>query len=112
MNSICSRGDLLPKPEYGGCYDSKVTHYSMAMQQMAHACNGPTHQVIQNVIVHLRPFEHLETRIICFLIIEYFWRYSSVTDSNCWILKKQTVSLDTQKIKDEPHHKFGTVIRN
>ena len=25
MNAICSRGDLLPKPEFGGCYDTKVS---------------------------------------------------------------------------------------
>ena len=25
MNTICSRGDLLKKPEGGGCYDTKVS---------------------------------------------------------------------------------------
>ena len=25
MNTICSRGDLLEKPEGGGCYDTKVS---------------------------------------------------------------------------------------
>ena len=25
MNAICSRGDLLPNPEFGGCYDTKVS---------------------------------------------------------------------------------------
>ena len=26
MNTICSRGDLLEKPEAGGCYDTKVNN--------------------------------------------------------------------------------------
>ena len=64
MNAICSRGDLLSKPEAGGCYDTKVTSdlyiylyalcvyvniqvtdYSMAMAMRAVVESGPTHQV-------------------------------------------------------------------
>ena len=26
METICSRGDLLERPEGGGCYDTKVNH--------------------------------------------------------------------------------------
>jgi hypothetical protein len=44
MNAICSRGDLESTPSLGGCYDTKVTDYEMAMQMTSLAISGPTYQ--------------------------------------------------------------------
>ncbi|XP_061822141.1 phospholipase B-like 1 isoform X2 [Nerophis lumbriciformis] len=52
--TICCRNDLRPRrPRPGGCYDTKVTDYQMALQLAAEAINGPT---IQG---GLRPFTWL-----------------------------------------------------
>ncbi|KAM9425887.1 phospholipase B-like 1 [Pholidichthys leucotaenia] len=43
--TICCRNDLRPRrPRPGGCYDTKVTDYQMALQLAAEAINGPTTQ--------------------------------------------------------------------
>ncbi|PWA21883.1 hypothetical protein CCH79_00015658 [Gambusia affinis] len=43
--TICCRNDLRPRrPRPGGCYDTKVTDYQMALQLTAEAVNGPTTQ--------------------------------------------------------------------
>ncbi|XP_034564189.1 phospholipase B-like 1 isoform X1 [Notolabrus celidotus] len=43
--TICCRNDLRPRrPRPGGCYDTKVTDYQMAVQLVAEAINGPTTQ--------------------------------------------------------------------
>ncbi|XP_044034726.1 phospholipase B-like 1 isoform X1 [Siniperca chuatsi] len=43
--TICCRNDLRPRrPRPGGCYDTKVTDYQMAVQLVAEAVNGPTTQ--------------------------------------------------------------------
>ncbi|XP_054455427.1 phospholipase B-like 1 [Anoplopoma fimbria] len=43
--TICCRNDLRPRrPRTGGCYDTKVTDYQMAVQLIAEAINGPTTQ--------------------------------------------------------------------
>ncbi|KAM4714944.1 phospholipase B-like 1 [Anableps anableps] len=43
--TICCRNDLRPRrPRPGGCYDTKVTDYQMALQLSAEAVNGPTTQ--------------------------------------------------------------------
>ncbi|XP_068162191.1 phospholipase B-like 1 [Antennarius striatus] len=43
--TICCRNDLRPRrPRPGGCYDSKVTDYQMAVQLVSEAINGPTTQ--------------------------------------------------------------------
>ncbi|XP_037611856.1 phospholipase B-like 1 isoform X1 [Sebastes umbrosus] len=43
--TICCRNDLRPRrPRPGGCYDTKVTDYRMAVQLVAEAINGPTTQ--------------------------------------------------------------------
>ncbi|KAK5880886.1 hypothetical protein CesoFtcFv8_021748 [Champsocephalus esox] len=43
--TICCRNDLRPRrPRPGGCYDTKVTDYQMAVQLAAEAVNGPTTQ--------------------------------------------------------------------
>uniref|UniRef100_A0A8C3AZ81 Phospholipase B-like n=1 Tax=Cyclopterus lumpus TaxID=8103 RepID=A0A8C3AZ81_CYCLU len=43
--TICCRNDLRPRrPQPGGCYDTKVTDYQMAVQLVAEAINGPTTQ--------------------------------------------------------------------
>uniref|UniRef100_A0A8C5GPD2 Phospholipase B-like n=1 Tax=Gouania willdenowi TaxID=441366 RepID=A0A8C5GPD2_GOUWI len=43
--TICCRNDLRQRrPTAGGCYDSKVTDYQMALQLAAEAINGPTTQ--------------------------------------------------------------------
>jgi hypothetical protein len=43
--TICSRFDLeLANPFAGGCYDSKATSYSMALQLVSESVNGPTTQ--------------------------------------------------------------------
>ncbi|KAF7649458.1 hypothetical protein LDENG_00141020 [Lucifuga dentata] len=43
--TICCRNDLRPRrPRPGGCYDTKVTDYQMALQLVAKAINGPTTQ--------------------------------------------------------------------
>ncbi|XP_029954719.1 phospholipase B-like 1 [Salarias fasciatus] len=43
--TICCRNDLRPRrPLPGGCYDTKVTDYQMALQLVAEAINGPTTQ--------------------------------------------------------------------
>ncbi|XP_015237849.1 PREDICTED: phospholipase B-like 1 [Cyprinodon variegatus] len=43
--TICCRNDLRPRrPRPGGCYDTKVTDYQMALQLSAEAINGPTTQ--------------------------------------------------------------------
>ncbi|AWP17364.1 putative phospholipase B-like 1 [Scophthalmus maximus] len=43
--TICCRNDLRPRrPHPGGCYDTKVTDYQMALQLVAEAINGPTTQ--------------------------------------------------------------------
>ena len=39
-NAICSRGDLAGSD--GGCYDTKVTDNTLAVQGRAYALNGPT----------------------------------------------------------------------
>lgn len=45
MNTICSRSDLEKHPTYfGGCTDTKVTSYEMALQLATLAVNGPTYQ--------------------------------------------------------------------
>lgn len=46
FNSICARGDLLIPSDRSpsGCYDTKVTDYSMARSLMADAISGPTYQ--------------------------------------------------------------------
>ncbi|XP_015778026.1 PREDICTED: phospholipase-B 81-like isoform X2 [Acropora digitifera] len=46
VNSICARGDLLIPSDSrpSGCYDTKVTDYSMATDLMADAISGPTYQ--------------------------------------------------------------------
>ncbi|EDQ90028.1 uncharacterized protein MONBRDRAFT_20946 [Monosiga brevicollis MX1] len=42
-NAICSRGDLeSDSPSPGGCYDTKVTTYSMALKLQSQVINGPT----------------------------------------------------------------------
>eukprot|EP00731_Ephydatia_muelleri_P001270 Em0001g1270a len=43
MKSICSRGDLQTKPSPGGCIDTKVTSYELALALTSWAQNGPTH---------------------------------------------------------------------
>jgi len=43
-NAICSRGDLRATPGLSGCYDSKVTSYSLFKTLSAEAINGPTYQ--------------------------------------------------------------------
>ncbi|XP_073229179.1 phospholipase B-like 1 isoform X2 [Porites lutea] len=45
-NSICSRGDLLIPSDRSpdGCYDTKVTDFSMAESLMSEAISGPTYQ--------------------------------------------------------------------
>ncbi|XP_015763046.1 PREDICTED: phospholipase B-like 1, partial [Acropora digitifera] len=43
-NSICGRGDLLSHRGPSGCYDTKVTDFSMAKDLMADAISGPTYQ--------------------------------------------------------------------
>ncbi|EFN51549.1 hypothetical protein CHLNCDRAFT_140007 [Chlorella variabilis] len=41
--AVCGRGDLDPaNPVPRGCFDTKVTSYSLAMQLQAEAVNGPT----------------------------------------------------------------------
>eukprot|EP00048_Salpingoeca_helianthica_P016501 m.232648 g.232648 ORF g.232648 m.232648 type:complete len:533 (-) comp18811_c0_seq1:170-1768(-) len=42
FNAICSRGDLASPPSLGGCYDTKVTDYTHALQLQSWAINGPT----------------------------------------------------------------------
>ncbi|KAK5611050.1 hypothetical protein CRENBAI_022623 [Crenichthys baileyi] len=43
--TICCRNDLRPRrPRPGGCYDTKVSDYQMALQLSAEAINGPTTQ--------------------------------------------------------------------
>ncbi|XP_047464311.1 phospholipase B-like 1 [Mugil cephalus] len=43
--TICCRNDLRPRrPRPGGCYDTKVTDYQMALQLVTEAINGPTTQ--------------------------------------------------------------------
>uniref|UniRef100_A0A3P9HBF5 Phospholipase B-like n=1 Tax=Oryzias latipes TaxID=8090 RepID=A0A3P9HBF5_ORYLA len=43
--TICCRNDLRPRRSRpGGCYDTKVTDYQMALQLAAEAINGPTTQ--------------------------------------------------------------------
>ncbi|XP_063337660.1 phospholipase B-like 1 isoform X2 [Pelmatolapia mariae] len=43
--TICCRNDLRPRrPRPGGCYDTKVTDYQMALQLVAETINGPTTQ--------------------------------------------------------------------
>ncbi|XP_045924422.1 phospholipase B-like 1 isoform X1 [Micropterus dolomieu] len=43
--TICCRNDLRPRrPHPGGCYDTKVTDYQMAVHLVAEAVNGPTTQ--------------------------------------------------------------------
>eukprot|EP01121_Diplochlamys_sp_Union-15-3_P006509 TRINITY_DN1699_c0_g1_i8.p1 TRINITY_DN1699_c0_g1~~TRINITY_DN1699_c0_g1_i8.p1 ORF type:complete len:125 (+),score=22.55 TRINITY_DN1699_c0_g1_i8:589-963(+) len=41
-NSICSRFDLETKPQFGGCYDTKVTSYELQAKMISQAINGPT----------------------------------------------------------------------
>jgi hypothetical protein len=41
-NTVCCRGDLLSKPEAGGCFDAKVTNYTMALSQITYGISGPT----------------------------------------------------------------------
>lgn len=42
-NAICSRGDLSSsRPSPGGCYDTKVTNYTMALRLQSEIINGPT----------------------------------------------------------------------
>ncbi|KXZ46084.1 hypothetical protein GPECTOR_47g360 [Gonium pectorale] len=44
-DALCGRGDLDPEdPDVYGCYDGKVTNYSMALQLRSRAINGPTTQ--------------------------------------------------------------------
>ncbi|XP_020500493.2 phospholipase B-like 1 [Labrus bergylta] len=41
--TLCCRNDLRPRrPRPGGCYDTKVTNYQMAIKLVAEAINGPT----------------------------------------------------------------------
>lgn len=41
--AVCGRGDLDPEfPEARGCYDSKVTSYTLALNLEAEVVNGPT----------------------------------------------------------------------
>jgi hypothetical protein len=40
--AICCRGDLSTSPDLGGCYDTKVTSYSLALQLKSEIINGPT----------------------------------------------------------------------
>ncbi|KAM7382004.1 hypothetical protein PAMA_012734 [Pampus argenteus] len=43
--TICCRNDLRPRrPQPGGCYDTKVSDYQMALQLFTEAINGPTTQ--------------------------------------------------------------------
>ncbi|KAM7371110.1 hypothetical protein PAMP_010604 [Pampus punctatissimus] len=43
--TICCRNDLRPRrPQPGGCYDTKVSDYHMALQLFTEAINGPTTQ--------------------------------------------------------------------
>jgi hypothetical protein len=43
ISAICGRGDLSPTfRELRGCYDTKVTSYTMALQMRSEAVNGPT----------------------------------------------------------------------
>ncbi|CAK6961714.1 phospholipase B-like 1 [Scomber scombrus] len=43
--TICCRNDLRPRrPRPGGCYDTKVTDYQMALRLVTEAINGPTTQ--------------------------------------------------------------------
>jgi hypothetical protein len=43
-NAICSRGDLAPSPSPGGCYDGKVTSFSLMQLEALEiqVVNGPT----------------------------------------------------------------------
>ena len=44
--ALCGRGDLDPDhPRLSGCYDTKVTSFSMATRREAFAVNGPTREV-------------------------------------------------------------------
>ena len=45
MEAICSRGDLATPPSTGGCIDTKISDYSMAMNMTSIAQSGPTYQV-------------------------------------------------------------------
>lgn len=45
MEAICSRGDLAKKPYTGGCIDTKISDYHMAMNMTSVAQSGPTYQV-------------------------------------------------------------------
>jgi hypothetical protein len=43
MAAICSRGDLLNPPQYGGCYDTKVTQVEWLVERRADAISSPTY---------------------------------------------------------------------
>ncbi|XP_032218792.1 phospholipase B-like 1 isoform X2 [Nematostella vectensis] len=56
MNAICSRGDLIADgPRASGCYDGKVTDFTMAQSLISHAINGPTHE--QQVPFHWSQYQ-------------------------------------------------------
>jgi len=43
MRAVCSRGDLIEnRPSTDGCYDTKVTNFSMMQDLASFALNGPT----------------------------------------------------------------------
>jgi hypothetical protein len=49
-NTVCCRGDLLSKPEAGGCFDAKVTNYTMALSQITYGISGPTTEVYTHTV--------------------------------------------------------------
>ncbi|XP_061912178.1 phospholipase B-like 1 isoform X2 [Entelurus aequoreus] len=72
--TICCRNDLRPRrPRPGGCYDTKVTDYQMALQLAAEAINGPT---IQG---GLRPFTWLSFNLTAHDGLPYKYNFTFIT---------------------------------
>ncbi|XP_041829845.1 phospholipase B-like 1 isoform X2 [Melanotaenia boesemani] len=72
--TICCRNDLRPRrPHPGGCYDSKVTDYQMALQLAAEAINGPTTQG------GLRPFSWQSFNLTAHQGLPHSYRFAFVT---------------------------------
>ncbi|XP_030256661.1 phospholipase B-like 1 [Sparus aurata] len=72
--TVCCRNDLRPRrPRPGGCYDTKVTDYQMAVHLAAEAINGPTTQG------GLRPFSWQSFNLSTHQGLPHTYNFSFVT---------------------------------
>ncbi|XP_061564292.1 phospholipase B-like 1 [Cololabis saira] len=72
--TICCRNDLRQRgPRPGGCYDTKVTEYQMALQLVSEAINGPTTQG------GLRPFSWQAFNLTAHQGLPQTYRFDFVT---------------------------------